>query len=180
MKEDNSIFLKVDCVEPVLKGGEICSRETYLDGVKVWIGNYGYFFPCDQYTVCNPDEVRESSLQQAFALFKELYNMSPCDRQEVFGKITMLDLVSKNTYKNIVEKLDSWKKEKETIRVRDEVVKINNGTKFVVTDPPYMASNSHYYFSGIGKDGKVYRNEPVDRYEKTGVHISNLDEYLEV
>ena len=127
MKEDKSIFLKVDSIEPILKGGGICSRETYLDGVKVWIGNYDYFFPCNNYTVCYPDEATKDGRRQAFDLFKELYDMPPCDRADAFGKITMLDLVSKNTYEDIVEKLDAWKKEK--IRVRDEVVNLGTGVK---------------------------------------------------
>ena len=181
MKEGKSIFLKVDSVEPVLKGGGICSRETYLDGVKVWIGNYGYFFPCDRYTVCDPDAVREDGRRQVVALAKELTDMKIADKDKLFGYHTVTEIVTQFSYDEVTEKLDDWKKEKETIRVRDEVVNTNNSrTKFVVTDPPYMASNSLYYFSGIGKDGKVYRNEPVDRYKKTGVHVDNIDAYLEV
>lgn len=180
MKENKSIFLKVDSIEPVYSDDGFCSRETYLDGVKVWIGNYGYFFPCDQYAVCDPNVVREDGHQEAFALFKELYDMSPCDRADAFGKITMLDLVSKNTYEDIVEKLDDWKKEKETIRVRDEVVGITNGCKMMVTVPPKMSSNSVEYMSGISKDGRVYEDVVASAYKKTGLHVDDLDAYLEV
>ena len=179
MKEDKSIFLKVDGVEPVLKGGGICSRETYLDGVKVWIGDYGYFFPCDRYTVCDPDVVREDGRRQVVALAKELSDMKIADRDKLFGYHTVTDLVTKFSYDEITKKLDSWKKEKETIRVRDEVVqKMDGRLKFVVTE--VYDGNGRTYISGVSKDGKVYPGHNINNYKKTGLHVDDLDSYLEV
>lgn len=181
MKEDKSIFLKVDSVEPVYNVSPFSySGESYFKGIKVWIGGDGHFFDCDRFTVYDPDTVREDAYQQAFSLFKELYDMPPCDRQEAFGKKTMLDLVSKNTYEDIAKKLAAWKKEKDEIHVRDEVVNINNGCKMVITLPPKMSSNSVEYMSGIGRDGKVYKDVVAGAYKKTGVHVDDLDAYLEV
>ena len=180
MKEDNSIFLKVDSIEPILKGGGICSRETYLDGVKVWIGNYGYFFPCDNYTVCYPDEVTKDGRRQAFDLFKELYDMTPRDRADAFGKVTMLDLVSKNTYEDVVEKLDTWKKEKETIRVRDEVYSEAYGIRFVITKIIVPSGGEDAFVNGLKKDGTAVKGLLLCNLKKTGLHVDDMDAYLEV
>lgn len=171
MKEDKSIFLKVDCVEPV-----------YNKGIKVWIGGDGHFFDCSRFTVYHPDAVREDAYRQAFALFKELYNMSPCDRQEAFGKITMLDLVSKNAYEDIVEKLDTWKKEKEkeTIRVRDEVYSNAYETRFVVTKITVPSGGEDAIVNGLKKDGSTVKGLLLCNLKKTGIHVDDLDAYLEV
>ena len=176
MKEDKKLFLKVDSVEPVFKGGGICSREPYLDGVKVWINGDGHFFPCDKYTVCDPDAVRKDGRHQAMILAIELYNMSYTDKCDLFEASTVKDIFLKFPYEAIVEKLDAWKKEK--IRVRDEVVNVNNGTKMVITAE--MGSNSIKDISGIAKNGKVYKDVVASAYKKTGVHVDDLDAYLEV
>ena len=185
MKEDKSIFLKVDCVEPVYGTSPFSyswssGGAPYLKGIKVWIDGDGHLFECDHYTVCDPDVVREDGRQQVVALAKELSDMNIADRDKLFGYHTVTDLVTKFSYDGVVEKLDTWKKEKETIHVRDEVANINNGTKFVVTVPPRMSSNSVEYMSGIGKDGKVYKDVVAAAYKKTGVRVDSIDAYLEV
>ena len=178
MKEDKELFLKVDGVEPVFKNWP---GEPYLGGVKVWINGDGRFFPCDQYTVCNPDAVREDGRRQAMILAIELADMSFPVKQDIFGEAaTVKDIFSKYSYETIKKKLDAWKKEKETIRVRDEVVNRNNSVKMVITVPPKMNSNSVEYMSGIGKDGKVYKDVVTSSYKKTGVYVGDLDAYLEV
>lgn len=176
---ESGIFLKVDSVEPVHNVTFSCLEEPRLSGIKVWINGSGYFFECNHYTVCDPDVVRESSLQRAFDLFKELYNMSPCDRAEAFGKITMLDLVSKNTYEDIVKKLDAWKKEKETIRVRDEVYNKTLETRFVVTKI-YAPCSGDVTVNGLKKDGTAVKGLLLCNLKKTGLHVDDLDSYLEV
>ena len=181
MKEDKELFLKVDGVEPVFEGGGNWPGEPYLGGVKVWINGDGRFFPCDQYTVCNPDAVREDGRRQAMILAIELADMSFPVKQDIFGEAaTVKDIFSKYSYETIKKKLDAWKKEKETIRVRDEVVNRNNSVKMVITVPPKMNSNSVEYMSGIGKDGKVYKDVVTSSYKKTGVYVGDLDAYLEV
>lgn len=180
MKEDKSVFLKVDQIEPVLKVGGIFSRETYVDGVKVWIGNDGHIFPCDRYIVCDPDEVREDAYRQAFDLIRKIWGMSGNERKEAFDKVFFGDILRGANYDDLAKKLDAWEKEKEEIRVRDEVVGISNGCKMVITVPPKMSSNSVKYMSGISKDGRVYEDVVASAYKKTGVRVNNLDEYLEV
>lgn len=174
MKEDKSIFLKVDSIEPVIKGGGICSGETYLDGVKVWIGNYGYFFPCDLYTICEPDVVREDGRRQVVELVKELTDMLLTDKNKLFGNCSTSEILSRFSYEEIVVKLDAWKKEKDKIkiRVKDEVT--TGDITFVVTK---MYS---YYVDGLGKGGGVFRGILANNIRKTGLHVDDLDSYLEV
>lgn len=180
MASGNGVFLKVDCIEPVVKGGGICSRKTYLDGIKVWIGNDGHFFPCDRYTVCDPDAATEDGRRQVVELLNELTTMMMADNKKLFGYVTARDILAHFSYDEIVEKLEDWKKEKETIRVRDEVVNINNGCKMVITLPPQISSDSVKYMSGIAKGGRVYKNVEASLYKKTGLHVDDLDAYLEV
>ena len=180
MKEDKGVFLKVDQVEPVFKGGGNWPGEPYLDGIKVWINGDGHFFSCDRYTVCDPDAVRKDGRHQAMRLAIELCDMSYADKCELFEASTVKDIFLKFPYEAIVEKLDAWKKEKEKIRVRDEVVNVGTGVKIVVTAPPEMGSNSIKYISGIAKNGKVYKDVVASAYKKTGVHVDDLDAYLEV
>ena len=180
MKEDKELFLKVDGVEPVFNGGGNWPGEPYLGGVKVWINGDGHLFPCDQYTVCNPDAVRKDGRHQAMILAIQLYDMSYADKCDLFEASTVKDIFLKFPYEAIVEKLDAWKKEKEKIRVRDEVVNVGTGVKIVVTAPPEIGRNSIEYISGIAKNGKVYKDVVASAYKKTGVHVGNLDAYLEV
>lgn len=180
MKEDTSIYLKVDCVEPVYKNGGFGVEETYLDGVKVWIGGEGHFFECDSFTICDPDEVREDGRRQVMDLAIDLIDTSTAVKQDLFGAVTVRDIFLKFPYDAIKEKIDAWKKEKETIRVRDEVININNAFKMVVTVPPEMGSNSVRYMSGIGKEGTVYKDVVASSYKKTGLHVDDLDSYLVV
>lgn len=181
MKEIKNLYLKVDQVEPIYKCGGFYSENAWLmDGIRVWIGNEGHKFECDQFTVCDPDAVREDAYRQMLALMREIYDMTGTERREAFGKTLFGVVINGATYDDLAKKLDTWKKEKETIQVRDEVENKNNGMRMIVTYPPYQASNSIYYFSGIRKDGKVYRDEMVNAYKKTGVHIDNIDAYLEV
>ena len=131
----------------------------------------------------NEDVVRGH--EEAMALFKAVECMTFEARRECFGDwYSTANIIKTFSYDEIRHMVDAWKEAKEkedaTIHVRDEVCNINNGIKFVVTVPPYIASNSCCYFSGIRKDGKVYRDEMVNCYKKTGIHVSNLDEYLEV
>lgn len=172
---DKSIFLKVDMIEPVY-----ADSYSHLNGIRVWIGAYGYFFPCDQYTVCDPDVAREDGRRQVVALAKELGEMKFADRNELFGNYTVPDILNHRSYEQIVEMLKDLEKEKETIRVRDEVVGITNGCKMMVTVPPKMSSNSVKYMSGISKDGRVYEDVVASAYKKTGLHVDDLDSYLEV
>lgn len=105
--------------------------------------------------------------------------MKISDKDKLFGYHTVTEIITQFSYDEVAKKLDDWKKEKETIRVRDEVVNAA-GNRFVVTVPPHMGSNSVLYFSGIAEDGTVYKDRPVATYKKTGLHVDDLDSYLGV
>lgn len=183
MKEDKKVFLEVDCVEPVYNISPFSySGAPCLKGIKVWIGSEGHLFQCDQYTVCEPDVVNENGRNQVRDLAIELTDMSNIVKKDLFGAMSVKDIFLKFPYEAIREKLDAWKKEKEEekkIHVRDEVVNAV-GKRFVVTVPPYMGSDSVKYFSGIAKDGIVFKDQPVATCKKTGLHVDDLDSYLEV
>lgn len=180
MKEDKSIFLKVDCIEPVLKGGGICSRKTYLDGIKVWIGKDGHFFTCDQYTVCDPDVVREDGRRQVVGLLNELTTMMMADNKKLFGYVTARDILAHFSYDEIVEKLEDWKKEKDEIRVRDEVYHKTMGEGFVVTKIYFPSGGEDAIVNGIKKDGTTVKGLLLCNVKKTGLHVDDLDSYLDV
>lgn len=178
MKEDKSIFLKVDGVEPVFKTYP-SPDVSYIDGIKVWIGGDGHFFPCDEYFICEPDVATEVGRRQAFNLFKKLYDVPPSERRKVFGVMSMADLISKETYDDLAKKLDAWKKEKEEIRVRDEVRHKALNERFVVTKI-HTPCNGDVIVNGLKKDGTAIRGILLCDVEKTGVHVDDLDAYLEV
>lgn len=181
MNEQRSVFLKVDGVEPVYKAGfGICSRGTYLDGIKVWIGGDGHFFECDQYIVCEPpDVVREAGHREVFALMKKIYNMTGTERQEAFGDVFFGEIVNDASYDDLMKKLDAWKKEKDAIHVRDEVYNKALDTRFVVTRI-FAPSGGDVIVNGLKKDGTAIKGLLLCNVEKTGVHVDDLDAYLEV
>lgn len=171
------MFLGVDDITPEYECSESGNR---LSGIWVYIGGTAHYFECDQYTICNPIEATEDGRRQAFDLFKELYDMTPRDRADAFGKVTMLDLVSKNTYEDIVEKLDTWKKEKETIRVRDEVYSEAYEIRFVITKIIVPSGCEDTTVNGLKKDGTAVKGLLLCNLKKTGLHVDDLDAYLEV
>ena len=171
------MFLGVDDITPEYECTPCGNR---LRGIWVYIGGTAHYFGCDQYTICNPVEATEDGRRQAFDLVRKIYDMAGSERREAFDKAMLGEIIRDADYDELTKKLDNWKKEKETIRVRDEVVNVNNGCKMVITLPPQMSSDSVMYMSGIAKSGRVYKNVEASLYKKTGVHVNNLDEYLEV
>lgn len=174
-----SVFLKVDCVEPVYKNGGWSAEETYLDGVKVWIGNDGHFFPCDKFSVCNPDKAVEGGRRQVVKLIEELGTMLKTDIKKLFGNVSYHDILNHFSYEEIVEKLDTWKKEKEEIRVKDEVQHKEFGAKAVVIG---IQRDEYGYdrIYAITKKKEFIADALANDYEKTGLHVDDIDTYLGV
>jgi len=179
MKEDKSTFLKVDCVEPVYKDDFSPFEYTNLNGIKVWINGNGHLFPCDRFTVCDPDVAREDGRQQGVELAKELWKMKLTDKEKLFGYWTAYEILSRFSYKEIVEKLDNWKREKETIRVRDEVYSQSMQLKFVVTKIFTSCEGEDVTVNGLKKDGTAIKGLLLCNVKKTGLHVDDLDSYLE-
>ena len=176
---ESGIFLKVDSVEPVYNITFSCSGEPPLSGIKVWINGSGYFFECNHYTVCDPDVVREDGRRQVVALAKELTNMKYTDRTEMFGFCTVADIVSHFSYEEINEKLDVWRKRKD-IRVRDEVYSKAQKVSFVITKISTPSGSEDAIVSGLKKDGTAVKGLLLCNLRKTGLHVDDLDSYLEV
>lgn len=171
------MFLGVDDITPEY---ECTPSGNRLRGIWVYIGGTAHYFGCNQYTICNPVEATEDGRRQVVALAKELTDMKIADKDKLFGYHTVTEIITQFSYDEVAKKLDDWKKEKETIRVRDEVVNMGNSRKMVVTVAPKMSSNCVEYTSGIGKDGKVYEDVVASAYKKTGLHVDDLDSYLEI
>ncbi len=188
MKEDKGIFLKVDNIEPVYSVSPYyCSviptlKIPYLKGIRVWINGDDHLFECDNYTVCNPDAATEDGHRQAVALMNELGKMAYTDNEKLFGYGLTREILNHFSYKEIVEKLDAWKKEKETIRVRDEVYSQSMQVKFVVTKifVPFGIEDEDTIVNGLKKDGTAVKGLLLCNLKKTGLHVDDLDSYLEV
>lgn len=181
--------MKVDAAEAVYNQDFDRYGNSCLSGVKVWIDGNGHYFPCDSYTVCKPDSIEKDALFRGRReildiLNKAYHNMAVSERRKYFGAAGdyIVDLMSL-PQDMLVDGFKAWEKDKaeeeKKIHIRDEVVNAV-GNKFVVTVPPHLESNSVLYFSGIAKDGTVYKDQPVATYKKTGLHVDDLDSYLGV
>ena len=177
MKEDTSTYLKVDRVDPVYVS--MPEDVPYINGVQVWIGDNGHFFPCDHIAVCDPDIAIETGHREVVELMNELMTMMIADKKELFGYVTARDILNHFSYKEIVEKLDAWKKEKETIRVRDEVYSQAYEMRFVITKI-YTPCDGDTIVNGLKKDGTAIKGLLLCNVEKTGIRVDDLDAYLEV
>ena len=180
MKEQKSVFLKVDSVEPVYYADCFTLRASALKGVKVWINGNGHFFECDHFSVCNPDDVREDGRSQVRDLAIELTDMSNIVKKDLFGAMSVKDIFLKFPYEAIKEKLDAWKEEKEKIRVRDEVYSQAREVRFVVTKISVPSGGEDAIVNGLKKDGTAVKGLLLCNLKKTGLHVDDLDSYLEV
>lgn len=180
MKEDKSIFLKVDGVDPVYDISPcsyswISGGAPHLKGINVWIGGKGHFFPCDRYIFYDPDVVREDAYRQAFALMREVYDMTASERREAFGKIMLGEVLRDASYDDLAKKLDTWK-----IHVRDEVYSQTHEVRFVVTKIVVPSGGEDAVVNGLKKDGAAVKGLLLCNLKKTGLHVDDLDAYLEV
>lgn len=178
-------FLKVDYVEPVYYANcfttpTLSRASSALKGVNVWINGDGHFFECDRYSVCDPDAAIEDGRRQVVSLAKELGEMKFADRNGLFGNYTVPDILNHRSYEQIVEMLKDWKKEQETIRVRDEVCHQSMQVKFVVTKIFVPSGGEDAIVNGIKKDGTAIKGLLLRNVKKTGLHVDDLDSYLEV
>ena len=168
--------LKVDNVIPEYDNSVSGLR---LRGIWVYIGGTAHYFECDEYSICDPDEVREAGRSQVVALDKEIVGLRFVDRNELFGYCMFSDIMDHFSYEEVKNKLNSWKKEKETIRVRDEVCHQTMQVRFVVTKiitPP----DGDVIVNGLKKDGTAVKGLLLCNVEKTGLHVDDIDSYLEV
>lgn len=187
----NGIFLKVDSVEPVytpcFKTSPLLSTYSRIRGIKVWIGGEGHLFECDRYTICDPEAVVEGGHTETLKLLQDICDYMPfSDRRRFFGEgnTTVMDLI-RLPYDKIAEGYISWNKEKEDeekkIRVRDEVVLMPaQDVRFVITKIIVPSSGEDAFVNGFKKDGTAIKGILLCNLKKTGLHVDDLDSYLEV
>ena len=84
----------------------------------------------------------------------------------------LTDIISHATYDDLVKKLDAWKKEKETIHVKDEVENKVYHEVSVVLD----IRDGNIY--SVTKNKRFISDAPINKFKKTGVHVDDLDAYL--
>ena len=113
-------------------------------------------------------------------LVNELAGMKFTDKNELFDYCSAYDIISHFSYDEIVEKLDAWKKEKEAIRVRDEAYSQTIEAKFVVTKIYTPIDDGDVIVNGLKKDGTAIKGLLLCNLKKTGLHVDDLDSYLEV
>ena len=177
MKGDTSTYLKVDKFIPEYEFG---MYGNCVKGIWVYIGGTGHYFECDRYIVCDPNIARETGRRQVVELVKELAGMKFTDKNELFDYCSAYDIISHFSYDEIVEKLDAWKKEKEAIRVRDEAYSQTIEAKFVVTKIYTPIDDGDVIVNGLKKDGTAIKGLLLCNLKKTGLHVDDLDSYLEV
>lgn len=78
-----------------------------------------------------------------------------------------------NSYSEAKAKYEAWKKQKDEIRVGDEVEIC--GTIGIVTRVPYLDEERVHY---IAKSGTVYCNNSYAEIKKTGRHFDEVEELL--
>ena len=178
--KDNEIFLKVDCIDPVYYDGYSISGNYCLNGIKVWIGNDGHYFKCDQYTICDPKAAVGDGRRQALNLVRKIMEINLVERRKIFGNVSLEEILKDATYEDLEKKLDTWEKEKETIRVRDEVCHQSMQARFVVTKIFVPSGGEDAIVNGIKKDGTTVKGLLLHNVKKTGLHVDDLDTYLEV
>lgn len=88
--------------------------------------------------------------------------------REIFGYDT-----DKMDYRDYKYKYEAWKKQKDEIRVGDEVEIC--GTIGIVTRVPYLDEERVHY---IAKSGTVYCNNSYAEIKKTGRHFDEIEELL--
>lgn len=170
------MFLGVDDITPEYECSPSGNR---LSGIWVYIGGTAHYFGCDQYTICNPVEAREDGRRQAFNLVREIMEMTGSERREAFGKVLLIEILRDATNDDLAKKLDDWKKEKEMIRVRDEVYSYAYEESFVVTKMFFPSGGEDATVNGLKKDGTAVKGILLHNLKKTGIHVDDLDAYLE-
>ena len=97
---------------------------------------------------------------------------SNCDLYEIFGSSDLQHVLENYTYTEATAKVAKWEKEKEEIKVGDEVEKNDlRDVRFIVT------FTNGRLMSGVTQSGLVFANEKPKEWHKTGRHI-DIDSFL--
>lgn len=175
-KKSNGIFLGVDKIAPEM---ESTCWGTKLKGVWVYLGGDAHFFECDQFKLLKPEEAVEQGRDEMLKLMRDIWNMEAGSKKEVFESLTTITIIEKYGYEKAREMYDIWKKEKDAIHIKDEVI-TSAGVKFVVTKIIVPSGGEDAVAHGIRPSGGVILSVLLKSLKKTGVHVDDLDSYLKV
>lgn len=141
--------------------------------VPVKVGNgdlswYNTYIKAEPYT--EPD--RESIEDEVWGFVRIITDMTECERKECFGCSTC-DLDEYMTYKDAKAKYEAWRKQKDKIRVGDEVI-YNSRTKAIVLKP----ETKERYGTILTTSELATISVSHDDLEKTGRHFDEIEELM--
>ena len=97
--------------------------------------------------------------------------LSPDDLYECYKSSNIQEVMKIHSYQEAKAKYDKWEKEKEQIRVGDEVTLYDNVKLVVVTIDGTSAQ-------GIDENGECYESIFLNELTKTGRHFDEVEELL--
>lgn len=115
---------------------------------------------------------KKEGVEEAWEFFMKCLKMDGNDFYDIFDSCDALCLTNLS-YQEAKTKYDEWKKEKEQIRVGDEVIIKSDGTKGVVLDEDLCGEFSVFTENGCCE---AYRKI---HFEKTGRHLEGVEKLLE-
>ena len=135
-----------------------------------WVGTGLSVTP---YTEPDEDEIRQMAHEEAWDFMYELFFKEYSELNDIFGTQSRTEIMSSMTYAEAKTIYDKWKKEKEEIRVGDEVIIKSDGVKGVVLDEDLCGEFSVFTENGCCE---AYRKI---HFEKTGRHLDFVERLLE-
>lgn len=124
------------------------------------------------YTEPDEDEIRQKVEQEVWELARTVRRMSISDWGKCFELYTLAGIFDLN-YSEAKAKYEEWQKQKDEIRVGDEIV-VCDETAVVLWLNEYGNVGGYVY-----SDGKAYINGAgITSFTKTGRHFSEVAELL--
>lgn len=115
---------------------------------------------------------RKAIEDEVWGFVRIITDMTECERKECFGCSTC-DLDEYMTYKDAKAKYEAWRKQKDKIRVGDEVI-YNSRTKAIVLKP----ETKERYGTILTTSELATISVSHDDLEKTGRHFDEIEELL--
>ena len=157
------IDLNPDCVD-----GEFLKIPIRVAGENLWIKTKASL---TLYTEPDEDEIRQMAHEEAWDFMYELFFKEYSELNDIFGTQSRTEIMSSMTYAEAKTIYDKWKKEKEEVRVGDEVV--YHGNKYVVgyvgADEVYHIVDRNWIRVVVQGDYQIF---------KTGRHFPEVAELL--
>lgn len=125
---------------------------------------------CAGYRAINEQEIKQKVENEVWEFAKEVRLKEFIDEEgRLHGYIS-----SFNSYSEAKAKYEAWKKQKDEIRVGDEVEYVEDHRKKIVVTSTY----SDGWFDAIDSNGYLYINRNPVMWKKTGRHFPELIELL--